>query len=1284
MSARPQSMASTSCRDSDIAIIGMACRFPGANSPEAFWRNLRDGVESITFFSEEELRAAGVEPELLRKPNYVRANSILPDAELFDAPFFGYSAREAEVLDVQQRIFLECAWHAIEDAGFDPRTQRCSCGVYAGAGLNTYFWNCLAASPSLLESVGGFQLMLANDKDYLATRVSYKLGLCGPSITVQTACSTSLVAVHLACQALLAGECDLALAGAVSVRVPQVAGYLHQEGMILSPDGHCRAFDVRAAGIVGGNGAGIVVLKRLADALAAGNSIRAVIRGSAVNNDGSKKLGYTAPSVEGQEAVIAEAIAVAEVEPESIGYIEAHGTGTPMGDPAEITALTRAFRPSTNARGFCAIGSVKTNIGHLDTAAGIAGLIKTVLVLEHGTIPPSLHFEQPNPQIDFDSSPFHVISALREWPHNGCPRRAGVSSFGIGGTNAHVILEEAPPPSPSHGARPYCLLPLSAQSDASLGEASAKLAAHLRENPEISIADVAYTLSRGRRAFCCRRVVLCADSRDEAFTELVERDAPASRSPESASGVVFLFPGQGGQHSSEVELELYEQEPVFRAEIDRCADLLLPHLGFDLRASFQSGLREADLTQSAVLQPALFALEFALARLWMSWGIQPWCMIGHSLGEYVAACLAGVFSLEDALTLVALRGKLMQGLPGGKMLALDLSETQAAAILGSELSLAAVNSPCISVISGPSQAIEQLQRDLSSRGVASAQLNTSHAFHSRMMEPILDKFAQAVGAIVRHKPSIPIVSNLSGTWLTPDQAVDPAYWVAHLRGTVRFSDGLETIMSAETSSALLEIGHGRTLANLAVRHPSKSPTQTIVATLGQPRQSASHSILAALGKLWLAGVEVQWEEFFRYQRRRHLSLPGYSFQRQRYWVEPRGPSSSVHSGQARKPIEDWFLIPSWRRSPLMPGRCMDLTAARWLLFLEGNELGSKLGILLRQAGHEVLFARPAAAFRKLSSTEYELEPSNPNDYAALLTSVGNGLTGIVHLWNTTPAAGAPDRDELQACGFYSLLALAQALGRRGDGSLELLVVCNEVGQIGGERIRPEKATLLGPVRVISKEYPHISCRCVDIAQTSSDSEMERLGAQLYQELLSGARDDFVAYRGPHRWVQELQPVQLPVGDAPLSLLKDAGVYLITGGLGGIGSTLAHHLAESVRAKLVLISRSALPPRGKWDNQLAARDEDDPLARKIARVQAMEALGAECLVLAADVTSEMQMRTAIESARQRFGRIDGVIHTAGVPSGGMIQRKERDAAKERALAKSHGNTRARKAFGQFAA
>ena len=1262
MSAPPRNLAPTSCRDSDIAIIGMACRFPGADNLEAFWRNLRDGVESITFFSEQELLAAGVEPDLLRRPNYVRANSILPDAELFDAPFFGYSAREAEVLDLQQRIFLECAWHAIEDAGFDPRTQRCSCGVYAGAGLNTYFWNCLAGNPNLLEAVGGFQLMLANDKDYLATRVSYKLGLCGPSITVQTACSTSLVAVHLACQALLAGECDVALAGAVSVRVPQIAGYLHQEGMILSPDGHCRAFDARAAGIVGGSGAGIVVLKRLADALGGQDSIRAVIRGSAVNNDGSQKLGYTAPSVEGQEAVIAEAIAVAEVEAESIGYIEAHGTGTPLGDPAEITALTRAFRTSTNARGFCAIGSVKTNIGHLDTAAGIAGLIKTVLVLEHGTIPPSLHFEQPNPQIDFESSPFRVSTALGDWPRDGCPRRAGVSSFGIGGTNAHVILEEAPPPSASHGARPYCLLPLSAHNEASLAETSANLAAHLREKPEISLADVAYTLSRGRRAFCCRRVVLCSDSPDEAIAALVERDSPTARPPESSPGVVFLFPGQGGQQCGEIEFEFYEQEPVFREEIDRCAKLLLPHLGFDLRASIQRGQREADRAHTAVLQPALFAVEYALARLWMSWGIQPSCMIGHSLGEYVAACLADVFSLEDALRLVAIRGKLMQDLPEGEMLALGLPEAEAAAMLGSELSLAAVNGPCISVVSGPKQAIQQLQRSLSLRGVASAKLNISHAFHSRMMEPILDEFSRAVGATARHEPSIPIVSNLSGTWITPEQAVDPSYWVAHLRRTVRFSDGLATMLSGEATSALLEIGHGRTLANLAVRHPSKTPTHTIVATLGQPRRSASRSVLAALGQLWLAGVEVQWDGFFRDQRRRHLALPGYPFQRQRYWVEPTRPSIAVPIGRARKPIEDWFLMPSWRRSPLMPGRCTDSAAARWLLFLDGNGLGSKLGMLLRQAGHEVVLARPGAAFRELSSTEYELDLSNPDDYTTLLASAGSGLTGIVHFWNITPAAGASDCDELQARGFYSLLALAQAFGRRDDGPLELLVVCSEVGQIGDERIRPEKATLLGPVRVISKEYPHICSRCVDIGQTSSVSEMERLGAQLCQELLSGARDCFVAYRGAHRWVQELQPVQLPVGDAPLPLLKDCGVYLITGGLGGIGLTLAHHLAQIVRAKLVLISRSELPPRAEWENELAARDEDDPLARKLAKLQVIEALGAECLVLAADVASETEMRTALEGARQRFGRIDGVVHAAGVPSGGMIQRKERDAAK----------------------
>jgi acyl transferase domain-containing protein len=761
-----------------VAIVGMAGRFPGALDLEAFWRNLRDGVESIATFSDAELLAAGVSPALLSHPRYVKARGVLSGVELFDAPFFGFSPREAAITDPQHRVFLECAWEALEQAGVDPETCPGRIGVYAGSIVSTYLLFHLFPQVAA-EDEAGWQMMLANDKDALATRVSYKLNLKGPSVSVQTACSTSLVAIHMARQSLLDYECDLALAGGVSVRSPQNVGYLYQEAGIHSPDGHCRAFDARARGTVFSGGAGIVVLKRLADALADGDTVRALLVGSAINNDGAQKVGFTAPSVEGQAEVIARALALGGVDPETIQYVEAHGTATPLGDPIEIAALTRAFRASTDRRGFCAVGSVKSNIGHLDSAAGIAGLIKTVLALEHRQIPPSLHFERPNPQIDFAASPFFVNDRLRQWERGERgegPRRAGVSSFGIGGTNAHVVVEEAPPAPPGSPARPWQLLVLSAKTEPALALAAARLAEHLELRPEQELADVAHTLQVGRRAFPFRRSLVCG-SREEARAALAAHAAhaanpglPAGRPAGGTPAVAFLFPGQGSQRL-DMGRELYDAEPLFRREVDRAAEILRPHLGEDLRPLlFPATERREEaarrLARTAVAQPALFVVETALARLWMSWGIRPQAMLGHSIGEYVAAHLAGVLSLDDALELVAARGRLVEELPGGAMLAVPLPEGEVAPLLGSELAVAAVNTPLQCVVSGPEPEIEALCTELEGRGIAGRRLTTSHAFHGRQMDRLVEPFTRIVGRFTLRPPEIPYLSNVSGRWAT--------------------------------------------------------------------------------------------------------------------------------------------------------------------------------------------------------------------------------------------------------------------------------------------------------------------------------------------------------------------------------------------------------------------------------------------------------------------------------------------------------------------------------------
>jgi acyl transferase domain-containing protein/thioesterase domain-containing protein len=876
---------------SDIAIIGLSARFPGAGNIEEFWHNLREGVESISFFSDEELLAAGTEPATLKQSNYVKASAILSNIELFDAAFFDFSPKEAEITDPQHRIFLECAWESLENAGYAHQNDDNVIGVYAGTSMNTYLLNNLYPKRDALTS--SYSLMIGNDKDFLPTRVSYKLNLKGPSVNVQTACSTSLVAVHWACQSLLNGECDIALAGGVSVGVPQKSGHWYQEGMINSPDGHCRAFDAKAKGTVDGNGVGIVVLKKLEQAIADGDHIHAVIKGSAINNDGALKMGYTAPSIEGQAAVISEAQAVADIEAETISYIETHGTGTELGDPIEIAALTRAFRASTEKKGFCAIGSLKTNIGHTDAAAGVAGLIKTVLALKHRLLPPSLHFEQPNPQIDFANSPFYVNRELSEWKGNGIPRRAGVSSFGIGGTNAHLILEDAPEIEPSESSRPWQLLVLSAKTPSALETTTANLANYLVQQSDSNLADVAYTLHCGRQRFKYRRMLVCQDTQEAAKalrTPDPEKVFTAFQAMEKRP-VVFMFSGQGAQYVK-MAYELYQTEPLFREEVDKCSDYLKPHLELDLRKVLypsEEKMTKAtpQIHQTAFTQTALFVIEYALAKLWMSYGIHPEAMLGHSIGEYVAACLADVFSLEDALSLVATRGLMMQSLPRGSMLAVLLPESEVQPLLHQGLSLAAINGPNRCVVSGFSEAVETLQNQLTQQGVECQHLHTSHAFHSEMMAPILADFTDRVKQVTLKKPQIPYVSNVTGTWITAAEATDPNYWATHLRQTVRFSEGLQRVLE-DSTRILLEVGPGRTLTTLAKQHPNKVAEHSVLSSLRHPQDNQSDVafLLNTLGQLWLIGGLVDWSRFYTNERRQRLPLPTYPFERQRYWIEP--------------------------------------------------------------------------------------------------------------------------------------------------------------------------------------------------------------------------------------------------------------------------------------------------------------------------------------------------------------------------------------------------------------
>ncbi|HEX5706558.1 MAG TPA: type I polyketide synthase, partial [Pyrinomonadaceae bacterium] len=1171
-----------------VAIIGMSGRFPRANSPAELWHNLLAGVESVSFFTDEELRAEGVDASALSDPAYVRAKAMLDDIELFDAAFFGVTPKEAETTDPQQRLFLEAAWSALEDAGYDSEQYAGAIGLFAGASLNSYLMLNLFSNPGIVDAAGILQTSIPNRTDHLTTRGAYKLNLKGPAVTVQTACSTSLVAVHLACQSLLNFQCDVALAGGVTVSVPKKSGYYSQEGGVLSPDGHCRAFDHRANGTVVGNGVGLVVLKRLSEALADGDTIHAVIRGSAINNDGSLKVGYTAPSIDGQVEVIAMAQAVAGVAPESVSYVEAHGTGTTMGDPIEIAALTQVFRASTDRKNFCAVGSVKANIGHLDAAAGVAGLITATLALKHGTLPPLVNFERPNPQIDVGDSPFYFNERAAAWEQGGGPRRAGVSSFGIGGTNAHVVLEEAPTQAASGPSRPSQLLVLSAKTGPALEAATQNLGAHLRENPEVSLADVAHTLAVGRRAFKHRRILVSGDATDaaRALESLSPRRVVTGLQEPKDHPVVFMFPGQGAQHAG-MGRELYETEPTFRDAIDLCAEHLKPLLGLDLRALLyprdgESERSDEQLRQTRLTQPALFATEYALARLWMEWGVVPRAMIGHSIGEYVAACLAGVLSLEDSLRLVAARGRLMQTAEPGEMLIVPLPEREVRQWLSEELSLASVNAPALCVLAGRAEAVAGLEAELKGRDVVCRRLQTSHAFHSHMMEPILGAFRDEVKKVTLRAPSIPFVSNLSGEWISAAEATDPEYWVRQLRETVRFGEGVARLFE-EPDSILLEVGPGRTLMTIARWHPSKPAGQSVLTSLPHPEEGGSDvaAVLNALGKLWLAGVAVDWQNFYAREQRRRVPLPTYPFERRRFWVEPQRQAAGALASQSplrkKESVTDWFYLPVWKSSAPPPSfETIKETKQDSLcvLFVDECGLGARLAGKLAEAGAEVVTVSAGEAFAERGAGEFTVAPGRKEDFDALLENLSARAKplNLVHLWNVTPPldplADPARAAECHRLGFFSLLALAQSLGElAGTEHVELTVVTNDTHRVtGDEELCPEKATVAGPCRVVPQEYKHIASRSIDVTLPPSGDAQDRLAELLAGELFAASSEKTIAYRHNRRWTQTFEPHGLARPARETARLRERGVYLITGGLGGVGLVLAEHLARTVGAR----------------------------------------------------------------------------------------------------------------------
>ncbi len=1234
-----------------IAIIGMSGRFPGASDVDQLWANLAHGVESIAILTQDEMRAAGIPEAISKLPGYVNASPVLDGIDQFDAPFFGFSARDAALTDPQHRLFLETAWQALEDAGYDPARYPDAIGVFGGCELSTYLGH-LYQNLDSLKYLDGMQLMVTNDKDHLCTQVSYRLNLRGPSVAVQTTCSTSLVAVALACESLQHHRCGMALAGGVTVRVPQRGGYYYTAGSILSPDGHCRPFDAQAQGTIVGSGVGLVVLKRLADAVEAGDHIRAVILGAGINNDGNDKVGYTAPSTRGQAGAIRAAHRSAGVDAESIGYVEAHGTGTILGDHIELSALTEVFRESTSRRGFCGIGSAKSNFGHLSCAAGVTGLIKTVLALENRAIPPTVHYTSPNPAIALASSPFYVTTRLREWDRNGTPRRAGISSFGVGGTNAHLIVEEAPQCAERSGKLPHHLFTISARSEAALNEASKRLASHVRAHPEMNLADAAFTLHLGRHSFKHRRVMVAGSEERERLADALESPG---KLPSFVAGaecpIVFLFPGQGSQYPG-MAAGLYKSEPAVRRAIDRCARLLKPALDADLRkVLFPSkrsltGAAEA-LKNTKWAQPALFTVGYALASLWNAWGVKQSAMIGHSVGEYVAATLAGVLSLEDALRLIAQRGQMISKLPRGSMLAVMSPVEGVERYVDGEVAIAAMNAPGFTVLSGPDSSIDRLEKELEKEKIPARRLHTSHAFHSSMMDPILEQFEEAVSRVKLSAPAMPFISTLTGEW-AGEEVTRPGYWSRQVRQAVRFGDGMEKLLTAGSPAGkdpiCIEAGPGNTLSTFA-REAAKGKTLLCLPSLPGPgsRRSDTEEMLNALGQSWAHGMEVDWEAFHREEPRSRVSLPAYPFERQTYWV---GASASANAEEVRDPFS-WFYRAAWREEPPAASTKPTIAGRRILVLDRETSPGSAVVERLRQLGCDVLTARPGDAFARLSERDWIVNPAEEQNFRELARSVCDNetrLSGVIDCWSATalapPELGGTDLDEAAVMSLLAPMRLAHALsGQQTLRPLPLLLLASGTTRVyGADQMDPPRALGVGIARVLPQEHPGLRLTHIDTDNAGNVADM------VIAELAASAPRAAVAIRDGKRFVEAFEPTPIRVAKPPADLPLSP-VVLITGGLGHMGINLAEALFTKARMKLILLGRAPLPPPAEW----AAKSEDPQTSPQhkvlLQRLSKMRALRDEVIVVPADMNDAAQVKAAVDSALAQFGQIDLVIHGA---------------------------------------
>jgi len=1254
----------------EIAVIGMAGRFPQAANIEEYWENLKNGIDCIGTFSKAEAIGEGEPERIANDPSYVASHAWLRDKEYFDASFFNYLPDEAELLDPQVRIYHEVCWEALEDSGYASVREKHPIGVFAAGSTNPR-WMIHAAGRNRDGLIDDFTAAHLMDVSFLSSRIAYKLNLKGPAVYLQTACSSSLVAIHHACNSLLLGECNLALAGGVCIKNYSKKGYLYQEGMILSRDGKCRPFDHRSSGTVGGEGAGVVVLRRLKDAIRDNDHIYAVVRGSAVNNDGSGKVGYTAPSVKGQAAVIRKALKMAQLRADSISYVETHGTATQLGDPVEIEALTQVYNKNTTAT-TCNIGSVKSNIGHLDCAAGVAGFIKTVLSLKYRQLPPSLHYSAPNPNIDFKDSTIQVNSQLTDWSNNGKPLVAGVSSFGIGGTNAHLILGEAPAARRPETGRDFHLIALSAKTSDSLNAASSRLVSFLKRSGDISMADVESALLRGRDRFSHRKVFVCEDVREAIETLEADRTrkAVAKDLHENFQHTVFLFSGQGAQYSG-MGYDLYKAEPFFRETVDACLAIAARYTTLDLRDAWMGSADKQLVNRTEYAQPLLFIIEYAMARLLMRWGVKPDYMIGHSIGEYTAACISGVFALEDAIRLVVRRGALMGSVPRGSMLSINAGQAGIAPLLAEveEVDLAAINGDTSFVVAGTDASIESLSEKLTGLSIGCKQLRTSHAFHSFMMDGILEQFENELASVTLSEPAIPYVSNITGELVSFGEINDPAYWSRHLRSTVLFSKGAGTLLR-KGKACFIELGPGRTLAELIDTNAFKGEEHVIINTIRQSKQETNDQkyLVDKLGQLWLAGLVIDWDAYFEGQIRNKLPLPGYAFEKTAYTTNfdinqllTRG--SQGFSAEPNAPgIGQCINVAGWRRAAAIPANIAQTGASSTILIFAGAEaISHHLSEELNKLGHRTITIRQAADFAVVADDQWQMQFSRQEHYSRLWQLLKERDVTIEKIIYTPTFGRQPGANSHECIGerlsdvYLGLSFLAGSLADHQPGqAIHLSVVTNYIASVSeDDLLDPLKATLLGPSKIMPSEIRNLTCKVIDwpYVQPGDGGEAEDLSL-LIREVFYPSPEPLVAIRMKARWVQNFEPLpESDIASSGVTIIKN-GCYLITGGAGGMGFTIAEYLALEYQAHVILIHRSDVQEEG--------------------RLKAMKEAGAQVTLYRLDVSDETGVRELALAIEGRGIKLNGLIWAAGeADHGGIIQTRKPEDYFRYLRSKVHG-------------